>query len=277
MEAEMALLRRQLALASSAGHGGEHKSGIGGGGGDGPMPLSRATSTLSNGVVVELTAAEMERLQQIFLLFDEDNSGTIGAGEIQALHKRLGEAITDAEAQVALRAMNAVDGQVDFLNFVKWWDNMHVTGMFGDRRKGQRYAARFKFLKAKLSNPETAKFYTRASGSAELGDYRVNFFTKRGGEEVRVSPWHDVPLRTRDGFYNFIVEIPKWCVGVWACAHGGCRGGCFVLECELFRLVGLRGWFGWLVMLRVCVGCLLCHAHASCGGVALLGGGGGYT
>ena len=76
---------------------------------------------------------------------------------------------------------------------------------------------------------QTAVFYTRAVGSPELGDYRVNFYTKRSGHEVRVSPWHDVPLRTRDGTYNFVVEIPKWCVAAvlpcgWA-SSGGCTCG----------------------------------------------------
>ena len=41
----------------------------------------------------------MLRLRKIFSLFDEDNSGTIGHKEIKNLHRRLGEAITDAEVR----------------------------------------------------------------------------------------------------------------------------------------------------------------------------------
>ena len=58
---------------------------------------------------------------------------------------------------------------------------------------------------------QTARFYTRTSGSPHLGDYRVNFYTTGDdGQELQVSPWHDVPLRTTRGTYNFICEIPKW-------------------------------------------------------------------
>ena len=58
---------------------------------------------------------------------------------------------------------------------------------------------------------QTARFYTRASGSPHLGDYRVNFYTTGDdGQELQVSPWHDIPLRTARGTYNFICEIPKW-------------------------------------------------------------------
>ena len=37
------------------------------------------------------------------------------------------------QAHTALAAMHAVDGEVSFENFVKYWDNAHMAGMFGDR------------------------------------------------------------------------------------------------------------------------------------------------
>ena len=107
---------------------------------------------------------QLEHLRSVFALFDTDNSGTIGHAEIKNLHTRLGESITDAEvgtaarvlsahvpcanltscvggaalwyawqAHTALAAMHAVDGEVSFENFVKYWDNAHMAGMFGDR------------------------------------------------------------------------------------------------------------------------------------------------
>lgn len=34
-------------------------------------------------------------------------------------------------------------------------------------------------------------------------------FLKQLSGYIQVSPWHDVPLRSGDGVFNFIVEIPK--------------------------------------------------------------------
>ncbi|MFS7920688.1 putative inorganic diphosphatase [Helianthus anomalus] len=46
----------------------------------------------------------------------------------------------------------------------------------------------------------------KEEGLPETLDYRV-FFVDDSGKKV--SPWHDIPLHTGDGAFNFIVEIPK--------------------------------------------------------------------
>ncbi|KAK9942836.1 hypothetical protein M0R45_008484 [Rubus argutus] len=54
-----------------------------------------------------------------------------------------------------------------------------------------------------IYNPEVQ---IKEEGQPETLDYRV-FFVDRSGQKV--SPWHDIPLRSGDGVFNFIVEIPK--------------------------------------------------------------------
>merc|ERR1719436_2146338 len=41
--------------------------------------------------------------------------------------------------------------------------------------------------------------------------FRVHFQAIDNNQEmVKLSPWHDIPLKNADGSYNFICEIPKW-------------------------------------------------------------------
>ncbi|XP_062022243.1 soluble inorganic pyrophosphatase 6, chloroplastic [Rosa rugosa] len=54
-----------------------------------------------------------------------------------------------------------------------------------------------------IYNPEVQ---IKEEGLPETLDYRV-FLVDRSGQKV--SPWHDVPLRSGDGAFHFIVEIPK--------------------------------------------------------------------
>ena len=71
--------------------------------------------------------------------------------------------------------------------------------------------ARFKFIKAQIPSGEIARIRTETSGTASTLAYRVNFTSEKpDGTRVRISPWHDIPLRNADGTLNFVCEIPKW-------------------------------------------------------------------
>lgn len=64
------------------------------------------------------------------------------------------------------------------------------------------------FMAAAYATPDS--YFVKATGTPDLHDYRVHFYEDKQGNHVPVSPWHDVPLRSKSGAYNFICEIPKW-------------------------------------------------------------------
>lgn len=49
------------------------------------------------------------------------------------------------------------------------------------------------------------EFLVRPEGDVTTTDFKL-YFTKDG---ETISPWHDIPLRTDDGYVNFVNEIPK--------------------------------------------------------------------
>lgn len=176
-----------------------------------PMSPS-ARASLRDGTKVNISPDELSEMKRAFELFDHDRSGSFNATELQALHTRLGEPLTDAEAVSAIESMTS-PGQtsVSFEEFVKYWDREHFDSDFGsdpERKNAARYRARFKFVKARIHNPEVGKFYTQEEGEFPSLAYRVRFFY--GDMAVPVSPWHNVPHKNRDGSFNFICEIPKW-------------------------------------------------------------------
>lgn len=169
-----------------------------------------ATPTLADGRKVAMSRADVQHVRSIFDMFDLDNSGGINHSELKNLHAKLGEPLTDTEVRTAMLTMSPHGGEIKFDDFLRWWNEMNVNGTFGDR-KGVRYAARFKFLRAKLRNIKCASVYTKEDGEVGTPEYRVRFFTTGPmGEEEQCSPWHDIPLHNSNGTYNFICEIPKW-------------------------------------------------------------------
>ena len=123
-------------------------------------------------------------------------------------------------------------------DFCRWWNGFHsiyvdaddagaqnwfetklapahaavsLTGAELREKRRKNYMARFKFIKAQIPSGEIARIRTETSGTASTLAYRV-FFTSQqpNAERVRISPWHDIPLRNADGTLNFVCEIPKW-------------------------------------------------------------------
>jgi hypothetical protein len=184
---------------------------------------------LPSGKLVRISTGEMAAMKAIFDLFDCDGTGSINARELQALHVKLGEPITDLEAKEAVEDIAGGNDAIDFEHFCLYWDGTHPSQRtapadeaksteFGvatknpeERvRKRQWYQARFKFVKAKVSNPAVGRIYTKAFGAYPSLEYRVRFFFDDDAGPVEISPWHDVPYKNPDNTYNMIVEIPKW-------------------------------------------------------------------
>eukprot|EP01052_Picozoa_sp_SAG31_P052560 SAG31_NODE_13030_length_898_cov_1.035044_2_plen_128_part_00 len=78
----------------------------------------------------DMTPEEEIEVRRIFDMFDTNRNGMIFASDLQALHLKMGEPLTDGEAAVALREM-AGDGsggiddvqldEVSFETFLNWW------------------------------------------------------------------------------------------------------------------------------------------------------------
>ena len=202
-----------------------------------PTPPTKAKgrrqrgSMLPDGSHVDVTQNELSIMRSVFELFDERKTGRIQAADVERLHAKLGEPISAEEAADAVKFMAAAErrasmamgrseaggagNSVDFHSFVKWWNYEHRPDAKGSR-KGARYAAKFKFLKAHIANPEIGKIITRGEGSFPSFEFRITYHLREvdaatGQETItQISPWHDVPLNNPDGSYNFICEIPKW-------------------------------------------------------------------
>lgn len=167
----------------------------------------RRGSILEDGTEVDLEPQEMERMRNIFNLFDSEGNGFISADDVKNLHKRLGEPISDEDASAAIDFINPVDGKVDFNSFIKWWNEDHTTD---ESAAMKRYQAKFKFLKARIANPTIGNIMTEAVGPFPSFEFRVNYYYEGNDGRVQISPWHDIPLYNHDGSVNFICEIPKW-------------------------------------------------------------------
>lgn len=212
-------------------------------------------STLSDGHEVKITSEELITMKNIFNLFDKDNDGRISKEDLRLLHQKLGEPLTDDEAKDAVSLLSGGGDSVTFENFALYWDNLHVPDMeesitipsssnhtttvtdgamtptsaavHKDRERKRRwYAARFKFLKARIPTSAIGRIFTEPDGICPSLEYRLRFYYDGGKEfgKVEISPWHDIPYRNYstatvssfsslprpDGTFNMIVEIPKW-------------------------------------------------------------------
>ncbi|KAF0720567.1 Aste57867_207 [Aphanomyces stellatus] len=201
LRSEVTTLRSELVLfqkTEKAATGGSRPAG----------GRARRGSVLDDGTAIALEPRELERMKQIYLLFDKDGNGRVNADDLKDLHRRLGEPITDDEANEALAFMAPVDGTVDFISFMKWWNEDHKTEPSAAMK---RYQAKFKFIKARVANPAIGNIEVEMTGPCPSLEFRVNFvYHHRDGSKVHISPWHDIPLYNSDGSVNFICEIPKW-------------------------------------------------------------------
>ncbi|KAF1786005.1 PH domain-like [Phytophthora cactorum] len=148
---------------------------------------TRRGSVLDDGTELSIEPREMERMRAIFNLFDVQGNGFI---TISYMHSK------------------SATGQIDFNSFMKWWNDDHAAD--NQTEAMRRYQAKFKFLKARIANPEVGN---RDGGGGRLPELRIpRQLLPHGpnGERQQISPWHDIPLYNPDGTVNFICEIPKW-------------------------------------------------------------------
>merc|ERR1719331_1176572 len=73
----------------------------------------------------------------------------------------------------------------------------------------------------KLSSAFDIKHLTTATtGEPKSLDFRVQFHYNDNGQLKQISPWHDIPLFSSDGYLHMITEIPKFSCAKFEIATG---------------------------------------------------------
>lgn len=176
----------------------------------------RRGSVLDDGTELSIEPREMERMRAIFNLFDVQGNGFISEDDLMDLHAKLGEPISTEDAREAVSYMHSksATGQIDFNSFMKWWNDDHAAA--NQTEAMRRYQAKFKFLKARIANPEVGNIETEAVGAFPSFEFRVNFYhTGPNGERQQISPWHDIPCTTRTARSTSSARSPSGPVRKW--------------------------------------------------------------
>ena len=156
-------------------------------------------------------AEDVAVLRQVFSIADDTGDGQISRDQLGQLHVVLGEPLSESELNTAFKAMDAGrTGSIGFEDFLAWYTLAHSgSGMLS--KKGTAYTARFQKLMNKLSSAFDIKHLTTATtGEPHSLDYRVQFHYNDNGQLKQLSPWHDIPLFSHDGYVHMITEIPKF-------------------------------------------------------------------
>jgi len=78
-------------------------------------------------------------------------------------------------------------------------------------KKGTAYTSRFKKIMSVVGGSFDIKHLSCATtGQPRSLDYRVLFHYNDQGQLKQISPWHDIPLYSSDGYVHMITEIPKF-------------------------------------------------------------------
>jgi len=159
----------------------------------------------------DVPAEDVAVLRQIFALADDTGDGEITEDQLGQLHTVLGEPLTESELHTAFKAMDHNrSGTVSFDDFLGWFTLAHsASGMLS--KKGAAYSSRFKKLMNTFSSAFDIKHLTTATtGEPKSLDFRVLFHYNDGGQLKQISPWHDIPLYSTDGYVHMVTEIPKF-------------------------------------------------------------------
>lgn len=173
------------------------------------MKMSQLTKAKSSADARDFTPSELESIRQIFDFFVKDVSGSISLVELKDLHTKLGEPLTDEEAELAIRMIKTQkEGMLSFEEFLSWWRL--------DHNRSHAFEKKFKLMSAGLMKDrfDIKKVKVRAFGG-EIGtlEYRLGFeYEIKDGHLKDISPWHDIPLWADESnkYVHFICEIPKW-------------------------------------------------------------------
>jgi inorganic pyrophosphatase len=159
----------------------------------------------------DVPAEDVAMLRQVFQLADSQGAGRIDKQDFGNLHFVLGEPLANEELSMAFKAMDTdKSGSISFDEFLAWYALAHSnSGMLS--KKGEAYTRRFKKIMAKLEEQFELKNLTvTTSGQPHSLEYRVQFHYNDRGQLKQISPWHDIPLYSVDGYVHLITEIPKF-------------------------------------------------------------------
>jgi len=159
----------------------------------------------------EVPVEDVATLRQLFSIADENESGSITREQLGQLHAVLGEPLTGNELTMAFKAMDtSKNGEVSFDEFLAWFTMSHSKAGFLSK-KGDAYTKRFAKMMQNISGSFDLKHLTTAStGEPGSLDFRVQFHYNDTGQLKQISPWHDIPLFSPDGYVHMITEIPKF-------------------------------------------------------------------
>lgn len=159
----------------------------------------------------EVPVEDVAALRQLFQIADDTGDGSITQDQLGQLHHVLGEPLTDNELKMAFKAMDTNKaGYISFDEFLTWFTMAHSKAGFLSK-KGDAYTKRFAKMMASISGSFDLKHLTTAStGEPGSLDYRVQFHYNDAGQLKQISPWHDIPLYSPDGYVHMVTEIPKF-------------------------------------------------------------------
>ncbi|KAL3926100.1 MAG: hypothetical protein SGPRY_003462, partial [Prymnesium sp.] len=180
----------------------------------------------------DVPTEDVVMLKQVFSIADDMGEGPSPAyatqvfgswlityEQLMQMHVVLGEPLTEEEGRTAFKAMDSNrSGNISFDDFLAWYTLAHSrSGMLS--KKGTAYTARFKKIMNKIGGAFDIKHLSTATaGMPRSLDFRVQFHYNDNGELKQISPWHDIPLYSPDGYVHMvralneedITEIPKF-------------------------------------------------------------------
>jgi len=159
----------------------------------------------------DVPAEDVAMLKQVFSIADDTGDGLITFEQLMELHVVLGEPLSEEEGKSAFKAMdNNRTGNISFEDFLAWYTLAHSkSGVLS--KKGTAYTSRFKKIMSKIGGAFDPKMLsTFVTGTPRSLDFRVLFHYNDNGELKQISPWHDIPLYSADGYVHMITEIPKF-------------------------------------------------------------------
>mmetsp|Transcript_49660 Transcript_49660/g.118262 ORF Transcript_49660/g.118262 Transcript_49660/m.118262 type:complete len:444 (-) Transcript_49660:186-1517(-) len=166
--------------------------------------------TFNQDLTISDTPEAMLAMRAVFKRLCTSSRELLSVADVEKVHHLLGEPMSDAEKKEMYSFFEAKDDKalvVTFDMFMRWWSKLHDSTADPDEYYSrERYRQRFKVLQSRLKDPSIANITTVTEGEVTSRRFRVHYEV----EGVRISPWHDIPLKNADGSYNFICEIPKW-------------------------------------------------------------------
>eukprot|EP01044_Picomonas_judraskeda_P000345 COSAG03_NODE_15_length_22165_cov_72.809934_14_plen_584_part_00 len=92
----------------------------------------RKLADMCENLAVEAAATEADEVRAVFKSIDLDDNGTLERDELRTAAERLGQAMNEEELDAAMLEMdNDGSGEVDYDEFLAWWDRRKAQGKGG--------------------------------------------------------------------------------------------------------------------------------------------------